>query len=213
MDATEAAPESAQRLAHDGEPPTDEEVALGRFFLYFMLPLWFAPSVADWWWHKTSDIEHTAGTHESLTHLIMMSVVGGPLTLALLCDINALVLVAMLGGFVAHEGVSYWDVRYAKSLREITTIEQHTHSYLEILPLVAAAVAICLRPKQFAAIFGRGDEPARWRIEPKRIPLTAKYITGIVAGIGAFVVAPYAEEFVRCMRVNPSLAPRRPASD
>jgi hypothetical protein len=81
-------------------------------------------------------------------------------------------------------------VRYAKGLRHISALEQHTHSYLEILPLMAASVMICLRPKQFAAIFGRGDESARWCIEPKKTPLTARYVAGIVTGIGAFVVAP-----------------------
>jgi hypothetical protein len=199
--------ESAERLAGADHETSDEELALHRYFLYFMLPLWFVPSVADWWWHKKSDIEHNAGTHESLTHLAMMSVVGGPLTLALLADVNALVLTAMIGGFVAHEGISYWDVRYAKGLRHITALEQHTHSYLEILPLMATSVMICLRPKQFAAIFGRGDEPARWRIAPKKSPLTARYIAGIVTGIGAFVVAPYLEEFVRCLRADPNPLP------
>jgi len=205
----EAAPvgESAERLSNEDHEASDEELALHRFFLYFMLPLWFVPSVADWWWHRKSDIKHNAGTHESLTHLAMMGVVGGPLTLALLADVNALVLMSMIGGFIAHEGISYWDVRYAKGLRHITALEQHTHSYLEILPLMAASVMICLRPKQFAAIFGRGDEPARWRIEPKKAPLTARYIAGIVAGIGTFVVAPYLEEFVRCFRTDPNVLP------
>jgi hypothetical protein len=199
--------ESAERLSRADHETSDEEIALHRFFLYFMLPLWFVPSLADWSWHKKSDIEHNAGTHESLTHLAMMGVVGFPLTLALLADVNALVLTTMIAGFIAHEGISYWDVRYAKGLRHISALEQHTHSYLEILPLMAASVMICLRPKQFAAIFGRGDESARWRIEPKKTPLTARYIAGIVTGIGAFVVAPYLEELMRCVRTDPNPLP------
>jgi hypothetical protein len=199
--------ESAERLSRADHETSDEEIALHRFFLYFMLPLWFVPSLADWSWHKKSDIEHNAGTHESLTHLAMMGVVGFPLTLALLADVNALVLTTMIAGFIAHEGISYWDVRYAKGLRHISALEQHTHSYLEILPLMAASVMICLRPKQFAAIFGRGDESARWRIEPKKTPLTARYIAGIVTGIGAFVVAPYLEELTRCVRADPNPLP------
>ncbi|MBD5634755.1 MAG: diguanylate cyclase [Candidatus Eremiobacteraeota bacterium] len=205
--------ESAERLARDDGEAGDEELALNRFFLYFMLPLWFAPGVADWWWHRTSKIEETAGSHESLTHALMMAVVGGPITLALLFEVNALVLVAMMGGFLAHEGISYWDVSYAKNRRVVTAIEQKTHSYLELLPLMAASVAICLRPKQFAAIFGRGDEAPRWRLEPKKPPLTLRYKAFIFSCVGAFVILPYAEELVRCWRVDHTLAPHAPDPD
>jgi hypothetical protein len=199
--------DSAERLANTGSPPSDEELALHRFFLYFLMPLWFVPSIADWWWHKKSDIEHTAGTHESVTHLLMMSAVGVPVTMSLLCDINALVIVAMMGGLLAHEGISYWDVRYAKSLRRVDAIEQHTHSFLEMIPLMALSAMMCLRPKQFAAAFGRGDEPARWHLELKERPLSPRYLTAIVGCIVAFVAAPYTEEFFRCLRVDHTLLP------
>jgi hypothetical protein len=199
--------ESAERLSHDDGPPSDEELALRRFLLYFVLPLWFVPGLADWWWHKKSNIAETAGTHESLTHALMMTAVGVPVTMGLLLEVNALTIAAMLAGFLTHEAVSYWDVSYARSRRDVTAIEQHTHSFLEVLPLMALSAAACLKPKQFAAIFGRGDEPARWRFEPKRTALTVRYRTAIFASVGAFVVLPYAEEFVRCWRADHTLAP------
>jgi len=130
-------------------------------------------------------------------------------TAALLFDINALVLVMMMGGVVVHEGISYWDVSYARTRREVLAIEQHTHSFLEMLPFMGASMMICLKPKQFAAIFGRGEQP-RWKLELKNPPVTFRYVAAVLAAVGAFVVLPYAEEFVRCYRVDGTLLPRKP---
>jgi hypothetical protein len=201
---------SAERTARDSDGD-DVDLALRRYLLYFLVPLWYAPGLADWWWHRQTKIEETSGTHESMTHAIMMTVVGVPLLAGLLFDINALVLVMMMAGYVVHEGVTYWDVNYAKNLREVPTIEQHTHSFLEMLPFMAASMAICLKPKQFAAIFGRGDEPARWKLEPKNPPLTARYVLGVLGGVLVFVIVPYGEEFVRCFTHDHTLKPHHPS--
>ena len=58
--------------------------------------------------------------------------------------------------------------------------------------------------------FGKGDEPARWNVELKRRPLSARYVAAILGGVTAFVGVPYAEEFVRCYRVDRTLAPHKP---
>lgn len=214
MESDRPAPEplgaSADRASRDGDPPSEQELAIRRYLLYFFMPLWFVPGIADWYWHRKTKIESTAGTYESLTHALMMGAVGVPVTAALLFDVNALVLTMMMAGVVTHEAISYWDVSYARTRREIPAIEQHTHSFLEMLPFMGASMLICLKPKQFAAIFGRGDEAARWKLEPKRPPLTARYVAGVLAAVAAFVVAPYAEEFVRCYRTDRTLLPHEP---
>ncbi|GAC1550262.1 MAG: hypothetical protein NVS3B16_24530 [Vulcanimicrobiaceae bacterium] len=199
--------DSAERASRDGDPPSDEEIAIRRYLLYFMLPLWIVPGIADWYLHRRTKIEATSGTHESLTHQLMMGAIGVPIRCGLLFDINALVLVIMMGGYVVHEGVSYWDVRYAGKRRDVPAIEQHTHSFLEMLPFMGASFAVCLKPRQFAAIFGRGDEPPRWRFEAKRPALTARYVATILAAVTVAVALPYAEEFVRCYRVDRTLLP------
>ncbi len=198
----------AEQASRDGDPPSDEEIAIRRYLLYFMLPLWVLPGLADWNFHRRTNIETTSGTHESLTHQLMMGAIGVPILCALLFDINALVLVIMMGGYVVHEGISYWDVSYATGRREVPALEQHTHSFLEMLPFMGASFAICLRAKQFAAIFGRGDEAPRWRLQPKRPGLPARYIVGILALVTLAVALPYAEEFLRCYRADPTLRPR-----
>jgi len=204
--------ESAEQASRDGDPPSDEEIAIRRYLLYFMLPLWIVPGIADWYFHRRTKIEETSGTHESLTHQLMMGAIGAPILCGLFFDLNALVLVIMMGGYVVHESVSYWDVRYANKRREVVALEQHTHSFLEMLPFMGASFAICLKPRQFAAIFGRGNEAPRWRFEPKRPAITPRYIAAILAAVTLAVGLPYAEEFIRCYRVDRTLLPHAPES-
>ena len=186
-----------------------EDRALRRTLLFCVLPSWMAAGSIDWYCHKRSDIEHTAGTHESLTHALMLGSLGIPLTAALLFDVNALVIAGMLGGCIVHESITIWDVAYASGRRSVSNLEQHTHSFLEVMPFAAAALTVCLKPKQFAALFGRGVERARWRIEAKRPALPAIYVASILGAAIAFLALPYAEEFVRCYRVDRTLLPHR----
>jgi hypothetical protein len=181
--------------------------ALRRYMFSFLVPFWFVPGVADWFCHRRSKIETTSGTHESLTHVMMMGVVGVPITLAMLFDINALVISAAIGAFFVHEGITIWDVAYADGRREVSPFEQHTHSFLEVLPLIAASALICMRPKQFAALFGCGDEPPRWALEAKKPPLSPAYVAAVLSSVGAFVMLPYGEEFTRCFRVDRTILP------
>ncbi|MFF2147015.1 hypothetical protein [Kitasatospora sp. NPDC058190] len=58
------------------------EDASRRFLLYGVLPLWFAPAVADWAMHRRTRIEDTSGLRESLVHTLMMAEAGGPVTWA-----------------------------------------------------------------------------------------------------------------------------------
>ncbi len=186
----------------------DVDDALRAYMLYVMLPLWFVPGVLDWNFHRRTKIERTAGTHESLTHILMMSIVGLPILAALLCEINALLLAGMIGAYVAHEGVAFWDVKYAKNRRHVGTLEAQTHSFLEVLPFMGASLASVLKWKQFLAIFGAGPEPARWKLEWKRRPQPPAYTVAILGAVALFVVAPYGEEFIRCWRVDHTLLPR-----
>lgn len=202
--------ESAERTHRESEDAQFTDLALRRALLYGILPFWIVPGLADWYWHRKTHIEATSGTHESMTHAIMMCSVGVPLTMALLFDINALVLTTMFLGTAVHEGVTYWDVDYAKSRREILTIEQHTHSFLEMLPFAATMMACCMKAPQLAAIFGRGKETASWRLAPKDPPLTVRYVAGLAASVTLGIALPYAEELLRCWRVDRSFAPRPP---
>ena len=197
-------PEASEQ---EDDRANEQARALRRYMFSFLVPLWFVPGVADWFCHRRSKIETTSGTHESLTHALMMGVVGVPITLAMLFEINALVIASAVGAFFVHEGITIWDVAYADGRRDVTPFEQHVHSFLEVLPLTAASALICMRPKQFAALFGRGDEPPRWGLEAKKPPLSPAYIAAVLSSVAAFVALPYGEEFVRGFRVDHTILP------
>ena len=72
-----------------------------RYLLYFLMPLWIVTGLLDWYNHRRTKIEQTAGTHESLTHILAMSEVGLPIMMGLFLDVNAQVLLMMIAGFLA----------------------------------------------------------------------------------------------------------------
>jgi hypothetical protein len=123
--------------------------------MYFIVPVWFIAGIADWLCHRASDMEHTTGAKESLIYLLMFVEVGIPLMAALFLQINALAIVVMIAMFLLHEATALWDVSYAVARRNVTPVEQHVHSFLEMLPLMALAFVSVLHWPQFPALFGR----------------------------------------------------------
>jgi hypothetical protein len=124
------------------------EQTMRRYLLYFLMPLWMGAGLLDWYHHRRTKIEETAGTHESMIHLLMMGEIGLPIMIGLFIDVNALVLALMIVAFLAHEATAYWDVAYAASRREVTPSEQHVHSFLDVL-LARGHLTICLYWDQF----------------------------------------------------------------
>jgi hypothetical protein len=69
-----------------------------------------------------------------------------------------------------------WDVSYAIERRYVSPLEQHVHSFLEMMPLMAGSfVAVPHRP-QLLALFGLGAEPERFSVAWKAEPLPLLYI-------------------------------------
>jgi hypothetical protein len=193
-------------LVQDLEKAIEVEQATRRSLQYFVVPLWIATGLADWYSHRRTHIETTAGARESALHALMMVEAGIPATLGLFLDVNAGVLLAAFAGFAAHELTAIWDVAYAEGRREVTDTEQHIHSFLEVTPLLAVSFLTVLHWDQALALIGRGPARPDFRLRLKRRPLSRRYIAGLLASIGAFVVLPYAEELWRCYRANPTLA-------
>jgi ABC-type proline/glycine betaine transport system permease subunit len=177
--------------------------------MYFVLPLWLAAGFADWLCHRASSIETTSGPKESLLHLLLFAEMGVPILAALFLEINALIIAVMIVCFVLHEATSLWDVSYASKLREITPIEQHVHSFLEMLPLMALLMIVVLHWTQFLALFGLGTEPARFDLTLKRDPLPWPYIAAVLVAVLLFELLPFVEELVRGLRAKRA---RNPAS-
>jgi hypothetical protein len=170
--------------------------------MYFILPLWLAAGFADYLCHRAANIETTSGPKESLIHLLLFAEMGAPVLAAIFLEINALFIAVMIVCFLLHEPTSIWDVSYAVATREVRPIEQHVHSFLEMLPLMGLLLVIVLHWPQFLALFGQGPERARFTIALKEDPLPWTYVATILMLVVIFEIAPYVEELLRGLRAR-----------
>lgn len=167
------------------------------YIRYAIIPAWLLAGMADWACHRRTHIEANSGTKESALHLAQMLEVGVPLLVALVFQINALVICMMSVGLILHELTAFWDVRYARELRDITAVEQHIHSFLELLPIGAVTLVIgahLAKVQSFLAEGTGGD----FALSPSPVP--PPYIAAVLAAAILFAAIPYAEELVRCIR-------------
>jgi hypothetical protein len=179
--------------------------ATRRALQWFVMPIWIAAGLADWWCHRRTDIEHSAGLTESAIHAAMMTEGGVPTLLGLFCEVNAGMLTVAYGTLLLHELTAVWDVAYADGRRQVTPTEQHVHGFLERVPLMATVFLTALHWDQARTIVGQRGE-ADWRIKSKRRPLTRRYRAAVLAAVAAFVALPYGEELTRCARARQSRA-------
>ena len=131
-----------------------------------------------------------------------------PTLAAIFLEINALVILVMIISLILHQLTAMWDVRYAYHRREVTPIEQHVHSVLEMLPLAALLIIVALHWPQFMAVFEVGTEPADFSLLLKEPPLPWLYVTVMLALVLLFEVLPYGEELVRTLRTRRGLTSR-----
>jgi hypothetical protein len=182
-----------------------------RFTLAFLLPAWLAAGFADYLLHRRTHIERTSGAREAALHLLMQAEAGIPTLMALLLEVNTTVLFSTVAGLVAHEATVLWDVAYAEPRRRTSTNEQHVHSFLEALPFVGTAFLLVLHWEHVRGVLTgkqRPDFGLRW----KRPSLPPRALLMVLGAVTVFEALPYAEEFWRCWRTRPTLAPTREPS-
>ena len=181
--------------------PDSTVLATRRYLLYVTIPLWVGAGLMDYVWHRRTKIETTSGTTESLIHILMMAEAGLPMLLGLFLEINAGVILLMSTAFLVHAATAIWDVTYAVERRKVEPIEQHVHSFLEVLPFCAVSFVICLHPDQFAALLGWGSQKSDFRLRLKRPALPLPYIAGSLSAV-AINSAAYGDELLRCLRAQ-----------
>ena len=179
---------------------TNVEQIANNYMLYFLVPAWIVPGLADYACHRRSRIETTSGLHEAILHFLMIKVVGLPILMGLLLEINALVILLMAIAYFVHLALALWDVSYAVSKRTVSPIEQHVHSFLEVLPFMALSFVVCLYWSQAQALVGLGSERADFMLRWKDPPLPASYLITVIATVVVFLGLPYSEEVWRCYR-------------
>jgi len=180
----------------------DTGVITANYLLYFLLPMWVLPGLLDYYLHRRSRIETTSGLPESCVHLAAITIIGVPILLGLLFEINALTLLLMFAAFLIHVGTSLWDVAYASERREVTFWEHHVHSYLEVLPFTVLSFVIVLHWNTFLTLFGAGPEQIEFRLTLKETPINPGYVRSVLLGCTLLLVGPYVEEVWRCWRAK-----------
>lgn len=170
------------------------DMVLEMALLYFIIPLWFLAGIMDWWCHRRTDIAHTAGIKESFLHLLMYGQVAVPLLACLFLEINALIIAVMIAAFFLHEATALWDTAYANRHRHISFIEQHVHSFLEMIPLMALLLVSILHWPQLFALVGAGPESADFSLRRKERPLPLAYLATVLTAAFLLELLPYLEE-------------------
>jgi hypothetical protein len=178
-----------------------EELLIG-LLLYGVFPLWLAAGFADYCCHRVTRIERTSGRAESSLHAIQYLQVVAGITLSLFLEVTSLVLVLVIALAVLHLATGYLDIAYTTGRRYISPPEQHVHSYMEVLPLVATAVLAILYWSPLAAIF-TGDG-ASWTVARRQQPLPLGVAIAVAVGMAAAGLA-IAEEYFRCVRALASV--------
>ncbi|MFO1024966.1 MAG: hypothetical protein U1E70_07285 [Acetobacteraceae bacterium] len=184
------------------EPPPPQEAAdvaevTRNFLLNFVMPLWLAAGFADWICHKATSIETTTGRKESLIHLLMLTEAAIPVLAGMFLEVTSPVLALMIASFLLHDMTALWDVSYAVTKRNVTPVEQHVHSYLEMVPLMAVAFICTLHWPKVLELFGTGGRKPDWSIRLKRRPLPWRSVIPLLGAMLAFEWAPYLEELRR----------------
>jgi hypothetical protein len=179
-----------------------------RFLMNVVLPVWLAAGIADWLCHRASSIETTTGPKESIIHLLMLTEAAVPVLCGMFLEITSPILALMIVAVLLHDATALWDVGYAVTMREVTPIEQHVHSFLEVVPVMAVAFVSVLHWPQLLALLGIGRDRPDWSIRWKRRPLPLRYTLGMLAAQVALEWLPYLEELGRTV-LGTRAKPRR----
>jgi len=168
--------------------------------LYVLVPRWLAAGFADWLCHRRACLASTSGPKESLLHLLMFAEVGVPLLAALLLQINSGWFVLAIVAFFAHEATALWDVSYATRTRWVGPVEQHVHSFLEMIPLMGILLMAVRHGDALLALIGLGTQPPQFALQWKDPPLPPAYLGCLLAAIVWLELVPYLQELRRGLR-------------
>lgn len=185
------------------------EALVVNYLMYCLVPLWLLAGFADWYCHYRDRIEFSSGLLESIIHVLMMIEMGVALLAALFFEINALVILIGAIAFICHELTALWDVSFAMRHRAIAPIEQHIHSFLEIIPLMALSLMILLHWPQFLVLLGISSERADFSLHWRAQPLAHGYVAGLLLAVALLLIIPYAQELLRALAARRPSDPRR----
>jgi hypothetical protein len=182
-----------------GTPLESTDALLLGFLWYVLFPVWLGAGVGDYLCHRRSAIEHTSGFRESLLHALQAAELGVPLLAGLLLEIDALVLLLMFACVLAHTATAVWDVSYTTPRRHISPAEQHIHSYLEILPMIAVAIVAIVHRDALGPLAG-AETGLDFGIRLKANPAGAAELALVLGLVFCVQTLPLLEELRRTAR-------------
>ena len=162
------------------------------YLLYFLFPLWLVAGIADYVCHRRTSIEYTSGRRESALHVVQAAEIAVPLLAGLFLEINALVIAVMIVFVIAHSLTAIWDASYTAPRRYISPFEQHVHSHLEYIPIIAVSMIVLLYWQQLTS--------PSFEIRLKARPIPARYTVVVLGSILAFQASLLLEELLRTLR-------------
>ena len=181
-------------------PPAQITDVTRNFMLGFVMPIWMGAGIADWLCHRRARIEDNAGSKESMIHLLMLGEASLPVIAGMVLEITSPVLLMMFAAVALHAATALWDVSYAVKRRTVTPVEQHVHSYLEMVPVMATCFVTVLHWPEFRALLGLGRRRPDWSLRRKARPLPIWAVTALLSGTVLFELLPYLEELRRTRR-------------
>jgi hypothetical protein len=192
---------------------TDLHTLILPFMVWGLLPVWVLAGIADYLLHRRTAIERTSGLKECALHVLQAAQVGVPLLAGLFLEINSLVLVVIIVCVAAHTLTALWDTAYTTPRRFISPLEQHVHSHLEYIPIVAATLVVLLYWEPFIGLFGVGRTTASFSMHLKERPVPTPWLVAVLASVFLVQGSLLVEETLRTWRAKrgvPQLDLRRP---
>jgi hypothetical protein len=171
------------------------------YLLYFILPLWIAAGICDWFCHRHARIEANAGPKESVIHLIMMFEAGTAILAGLFFEVNGVILLVMLVAWALHEVTGMWDLIYANDRRRVNAIEQKVHDYLGVVPLLALSLVLIIHWPAFLALLGLADAPGDWSLRVRMLDVSPVYFWALTVAMALNLLL-YVEELLRGLHIR-----------
>ena len=101
---------------------------------------WLSAGLCDFLCHRRTDLPHTSGVAESVTHLLQLVLLGAAIVVGLAFETGRATTLMLTALVAAHALVGYIDTRIAFGRRRvILPVEQHIHSVLDMAPIIALA--------------------------------------------------------------------------
>jgi hypothetical protein len=192
----------AARAPRRAERVTEGDRAMHRYIAYIAFPVWLASGFLDYIWHRRTKIETTAGISESLMHSLMMAEAGPAVLGAMFLEINAGALAMIISAATLHEITAIWDVVFTAQRRVIRPAEQHTHSFLEMVPFCVASIAVCMHWDQFLALIGKEKSRPDFALRLRRPAIPWQHLLAMASALVAIGAVPHVDELRRCWQAQ-----------